>query len=61
MPACSEYTFDDNDALEFNIWWHPQTFTEYQGERPHGGLVQFYTDGAFECPECSREGVEIGN
>jgi hypothetical protein len=59
-PACAGYTHDDEDALEFRIWWHPATYTEYQGVFPHGGRVQVYTDGAFECQECQQEGVEIG-
>ncbi len=38
--------------------WHPRTFTEYQGEYPMGGLVDFYSDDAFEC-ECGSEGEEV--
>jgi hypothetical protein len=57
--ACSEYTHDDEDALEFGLWWHPRTFTEYQGERPHGGYVLVYSMESHCCPECNIEGVEL--
>lgn len=39
--------------------WHPEVEWEYQGEVPHGGMVSFYTDDAFDCPSCGEEGEEI--
>lgn len=39
--------------------WHPTTFKEYQGDYPHGGYVDHYTDDSDDCPECSQPGEEI--
>lgn len=39
--------------------WHPEVEYEYQGEIPHGGMVAFYTDDAFDCPSCGKPGEEV--
>ena len=39
--------------------FHPELEHEYQGDYPHGGVVAFYVEGAFDCPECGKLGKEI--
>lgn len=35
-----------------------KTITEYQGDYPHGGMVDFI-DGDTECPDCNVQGDEL--
>lgn len=57
--ACTAGTKSAADALESGLWWHPTTFSEYQGEVPHGGIVHFHEDDAFDCETCGQEGEEF--
>jgi hypothetical protein len=54
-PECEMYS-------EHVLWaekWHPETYFEYQGEYPHGGVVWVYTDDSHDCPECHTPGEEV--
>lgn len=46
-------------GCEQDVTWHPEVMYEYQGEVPHGGATPFYTDDAFDCPECGAVGEEV--
>lgn len=39
--------------------WNPEVFFEYQGVTPHGGMVSFYTDDAFECGSCGKDCEDV--
>jgi hypothetical protein len=60
-PECFMFEeYEDEPSREvFGGQWHPTTESEYQGVSPHGGMVDFYTDDAFTCPECGEEGEEV--
>jgi hypothetical protein len=57
-PECDLY-YDPEDEGPRGETWHPEIFFEYQGVVPHGGIVSFHEDDAFDCDECGTEGVEV--
>lgn len=59
-PECWMYYDPEKENCPGETW-HPRTFSEYQGVPPHGGIVEFHEDEAFDCAECGHEGEEINN
>lgn len=38
--------------------WSPRTFSEYQGEVPHGGMVTYHDEDDLYCEFCGAEAVD---
>ncbi len=53
-----EFRCTNPSCLAFDQTYIVRTITEYQGDYPHGGMVDFI-DGDDECPDCNETGEEV--
>jgi hypothetical protein len=59
LDCCMYWDTELADELGEGEVWHPEVYSEFQGEPGHGGMVLHYTLDAFDCKECGHEGEEV--